>query len=193
ACALRGRNAAPVVRQGDPALSPRPTRPVPHHHALRARALKVGKAQDQNRRVVSEGDPDLQRRYRGGAPRNMGASNFFHVAATPRPRRNSAAYLASHAERARIRRLDRPKSSSECSNIQWSLWVAICFALVSSFVFSFLLWLLAAQPPARRQGNGTVRSPFGIKLEHYFAAHRTFIGASWTIPVEEKRRLRDGR
>src|SRR5262249_8043287 len=64
-------------------------------------------------RVVSEGDPDLQRRYRSGAPRNMGASDFFHVAAAPRPRRNSATYLAAYAERARIRCLDRPKSSSD--------------------------------------------------------------------------------
>src|SRR5262249_33812828 len=99
--------------QGDPAFYPRPARPVLPHHAIRARALKVGQTQDQNRRVVSEGDPDLQRRYRSGAPRNMGASDFFHVAAAPRPRRNSATYLAAYAERARIRCLDRPKSSLE--------------------------------------------------------------------------------
>src|SRR5262249_37698489 len=105
------RNAAPMVGHGDPALNAGLARPVLLRHAVRARALKIGQAQDQNRRVVSKSHPDLQRRHCRSTPRNMAASDFVHVAPTPRPRRNSAAYLASHAERARIRRLNRPKPS----------------------------------------------------------------------------------
>jgi hypothetical protein len=68
---------------------------------------KSRKTQDQNRSMVPKGSPDLQRCHCGGARRNMGASDFFHVAAAPRPYRHSAAY----AKRAQLRRLDSPKSS----------------------------------------------------------------------------------
>jgi len=45
------------------------------------------------------------------APRDMGASDFFHVAAAPTPYRNSRTHLAAYAKRARVRGLDRPNSS----------------------------------------------------------------------------------
>ena len=109
--AIGSRDPAPVVRHGDTAHHARPPGSVLHHHVIRARSRQVPETQDQNRRMVSKGPADLQRRHRGGAPGNMGASDFFHVAAEPRPCRNSEAYLASHAKRARVRRLDRPKSS----------------------------------------------------------------------------------
>jgi Bacterial regulatory helix-turn-helix protein, lysR family len=41
----------------------------------------------------------------------MGSSDFFHVPAAPRQYRNSAPYLAPYGERARLRRINRPKSS----------------------------------------------------------------------------------
>src|SRR5262244_3228856 len=63
--------------------------------------------------MVSEGNSDLQRRDRRRTTRNMGASDFFHVTAAPRLYRNSAAHLAAYAKRPRIRRLDRPNSSSD--------------------------------------------------------------------------------
>ena len=72
---------------------------------------QITKAQTQDGRMVSEGSSDLQRRNRRRTPRNLGASDFFHVTAAPRPYRNSAAHLAAHAKRPRIRRLDRPNSS----------------------------------------------------------------------------------
>src|SRR5262245_21163200 len=56
--------------------------------------------------IPSSGDGDPK-----STPVASTAIPFFNVPATPRPYRNSNAYLASHAERARIRRLDRPKSS----------------------------------------------------------------------------------
>jgi hypothetical protein len=65
------------------------------------------------RRMVSKGHSNLQRRHRRSTPRNMGASDFFHDAAAPRPYRNSPAHLAPHAKRARIRCLELPKSSLE--------------------------------------------------------------------------------
>src|SRR5215468_3828527 len=102
-----------MVRHGDPALNPRLARSVLHHHLIHARSRQVPETEDQNRRMVSKGPPDLQRRHCGGAPGNMGTSDFFHVAAEPRPCRNSQTHLAAYAKRARVRGLDRPKSSSE--------------------------------------------------------------------------------
>jgi hypothetical protein len=46
------------------------------------------------------------------ARRNLASSNFLHVPAAPRQHRNSAAYLAPRRKRSRLRRLNRPKSSS---------------------------------------------------------------------------------
>src|SRR5262249_61145606 len=62
--------------------------------------------------MVSESHSDVQRRDRRRAPRNMGASYFFHLAAAPRPYRNSGAHLAAYAKHPRIRGVDRPNSSS---------------------------------------------------------------------------------
>jgi hypothetical protein len=107
--AIGSRDPAPVVRHGHPAHHARPARPVLHHHVIRPRSRQVPETEDQNRRMVSKGPPDLQRRHRGGAPRNMGASDFFHVAAAPRPYRNSAAYLPTYAKRTRVRRLELAK------------------------------------------------------------------------------------
>jgi len=39
--------------------------------------------------------PDLQRCHRGRTPRNIGASDYFHVPAAPRYHRNSGPYLGS--------------------------------------------------------------------------------------------------
>ena len=108
----RRRDPAPVVRPGDPAHHPGAARPVLHRHALDPRPRQGAKAQAENRRVVSKIHSHFQRRHRGSPPRNMGTSDFFHVAAAPRPCRNSTPYLAPNRKRARLRGLNWPKSSS---------------------------------------------------------------------------------
>ena len=109
--ASRRRNPASVVRQGNPAHHTSLAGVVLHCRALCARTLQIAKAQTKDRRMVSKSGSYLQRCHCGSTPRNMGISDFFHVTAPPRQHRNSAPYLASYAKRARLRRVDRPKSS----------------------------------------------------------------------------------
>ena len=101
---LGGPNPASVVRPGNPARHIRPTRSLLHRHAI----LRTPPAKARKLKIIIEpphgtGLSDLQRCHRAGTPRNMGASDFFPVESAPRPYRNSAAYLAAYAERARIR------------------------------------------------------------------------------------------
>jgi hypothetical protein len=67
--------------------------------------------------VVFKIRSDFQRCHRGSSTRNMGASDFFHVTATPRPYRNSKPYLAPHGVCPRIRGLNRPKSSLAATSL----------------------------------------------------------------------------
>ena len=80
-------------------------------HSVDARSRKITNTQAKDRHVVSKIRSHLQRRHRGSSPRNMASSNFLHVPAAPRQHRNSAAHLAARRKRARLRRLNRPKSS----------------------------------------------------------------------------------
>src|SRR5215831_8450456 len=109
-----------MVRQGNSAHYPCATWPILRHRTVGARSLQVANAQAAGRRLVSKSYAYFQRRNRRGSPRNMGSSDFFHVSAAPRPHRNSYSYLAPHAECARIRCLNRPKSSLE-DDILWKI------------------------------------------------------------------------
>src|ERR1700690_2608584 len=61
--------------------------------------------------MVSKSGPDLQRRHRGCAPRDLAPSDFFHVPAEPRQYRNSEPYLEPNGKCTRSCRLNRPKTS----------------------------------------------------------------------------------
>src|ERR1700693_2129138 len=61
--------------------------------------------------MVSKSSPNLQRRHRGGAPRDRAPSDFFHVPAKPRQYRNSAPYLEPNGKCTRSCGLNRPKTS----------------------------------------------------------------------------------
>src|ERR1700693_1100393 len=66
--------------------------------------------------MVSKSSPNLQRRHRGCAPRDLAPSDFFHVPAKPRQYRNSAPYLEPNGKCTRSRHLNRPKTSlGECA------------------------------------------------------------------------------
>src|SRR5215470_6028331 len=63
---------------------------------------KIAKAQIKDSPMVSKSGSHLQRCHRGGTPRNMSTSDFFHVTTPPRQHRNSPPYLASYGKRARL-------------------------------------------------------------------------------------------
>ena len=111
ACPSRRRDPAPMVRQGHSAHDAGSAGNVLSRHSVDARSRKITSTQAKDRRVVSKIRSHLQRRHRGSSPRNMASSNFLHVPAAPRQHRNSAAHLAPRRKRARLRRLNRPKSS----------------------------------------------------------------------------------
>jgi hypothetical protein len=106
----RRRDPASVVRQRHPAHHPCSPRFVLHRHPVDARSGQVEETQTMDYRVVFKIRSDLQRCHRGSSTRNMGASDFFHVTATPRPFRNSNPCLAPNAV-CLARGLNRPKSS----------------------------------------------------------------------------------
>ena len=66
-----------MVRQGDPALNTGAARPVLDRHLVGSRTCKITETENQDGRMVFEGNSNLQRRDRRRTPRNMGASDFF--------------------------------------------------------------------------------------------------------------------
>ena len=107
----RRRDSASVVRQGDPSHHAGPAWIILNRHPLGTRPRQITKVQAENHCMVSKSGPDLQRRDRGRAPRNLAQSDFFHVPAEPRQYENSAPYLEPNGKCTRSRRMNRPKSS----------------------------------------------------------------------------------
>jgi hypothetical protein len=107
----RRRDPASVVRQGDPSHHAGPAWIILNRHPLGTRPRQITKVQAENHCMVSKSGPDLQRRDRGRAPRNLAQSDFFYVPAEPRQYKNSAPYLEPNGKCTRSRRMNRPKSS----------------------------------------------------------------------------------
>src|SRR5208282_4636708 len=97
---------------GDPSHHTGPAWIILNRHPLGTRPRQIKKVHAENHCMVSKSGPDLQRRDRGRAPRNLAQSDFFHVPAEPRQYKNSAPYLEPNGKCTRSRRMNRPKSSS---------------------------------------------------------------------------------
>ena len=97
--------------EGDPSHHAGPAWIILNRHPLGTRPRQITKVQAENHCMVSKSGPDLQRRDRGRAPRNLAQSDFFHVPAEPRQYKNSAPYLEPNGKCPGSRRMNKPKSS----------------------------------------------------------------------------------
>ena len=123
----RRRNPASMVGQSNSAHHAGPAQIILHHYTLGKRSRKITKAQTQDRRLVSKNGPDLQRRHRRRAPRNLAPSDFFRVTAAPRQYRNSAPYCSAWKS-PRPRCLNRPVELSSAHEMPCSVIAFPCLS-----------------------------------------------------------------
>lgn len=113
--ASRHRDPAPMVRSRHPAHHTRSLRPVRPGLPLGSRSRRSRSPLSQNRRLVSQAQPHLQRRQRRSPTTNLAPPEFFTLPATGRSHKNPSPTLAPNGRRSRLRHIISINDRSDAS------------------------------------------------------------------------------